>query len=169
MVGANISSYRTPTTMSKKSLSLSSEWTLTFVLLLSIIMAVTVSLGRTFAISIYSIFPLCMESNILEKSTNKSVSSKFFCTMSFYDSTDCQNLWCCGLIFTKTVLIFSNFLNFCFDAIEKQSIINLSCYGCKSSASLVLCDSEVTFLGEVGYSLSLCCVLVIYGITKLEQ
>ena len=39
-------------------------------------MAVTVSLGKTYAKSICSIFPLCMESNAWEKSTNKCVASK---------------------------------------------------------------------------------------------
>ena len=34
-------------------------------------MAVTVSLGRLYARSICSIFPFCIESNDLEKSTNK--------------------------------------------------------------------------------------------------
>ena len=44
----------------------------------------------------------------------------------------------------KTVSIFlKNFLNVCFDAIEDQSIINLSRYGSKSYASVVLDDSEV--------------------------
>ena len=43
-----------------------------------IIMAVTFSLGRPKARSICSIFPLCMESKALEKSTNWSVSLRFF-------------------------------------------------------------------------------------------
>ena len=40
-------------------------------------MAATVSLGRLLARSICSIFPLCMESNALEKSINNSVASRF--------------------------------------------------------------------------------------------
>ena len=45
-----------------------------------------------------------MESNVLEKSANNSIA--------FDDSSDCQNLWCCGSISPKTVLIFpKNFLN----------------------------------------------------------
>ena len=30
---------------------------------------------------VYSIFPLCLESNDLEKSTNKDVASRFFASM----------------------------------------------------------------------------------------
>ena len=45
--------------------------TFTFVFLQSITMAVTVSFGKPKARSICSIFSLCMESNALEKSTNK--------------------------------------------------------------------------------------------------
>ena len=41
-------------------------------------MAATVSLGGPYAIIICFIFPLCMESNALEKSTNNIVSSRFF-------------------------------------------------------------------------------------------
>ena len=41
-------------------------------------MVVTVSLERPWARSICSIFFLCIESNALEKSTNKSVTSSFF-------------------------------------------------------------------------------------------
>ena len=85
-----------------------------------------------------------MESNSLEKSTNSADSNIFF--KSFDDLTDYQNLWC-GLIFLKTILIFpKNFLNFWFDTVEKQSIINLSSYRNKSYASVVLSDSKMTFL-----------------------
>ena len=53
-----------------------------------------------------------------------------FGTNSFDDLTDCQNLWSFGWIFPKTVLIFLRiFLNFWFDAIEKQSLIKVGCYG----------------------------------------
>ena len=41
-------------------------------------MAVTVSLGRPYAGSIFSIFPLCMGSKALEMSTNKIVVSSYF-------------------------------------------------------------------------------------------
>ena len=43
-------------------------------------------------------FFLCIESNALEKSTNFSVASRFFCPNSFDDSTEYQNLRCCGSI-----------------------------------------------------------------------
>ena len=39
-----------------------------------------------------------------------------------------------------------NFLNFWFDAIKKQSFINLSQYGSKCYALVVLGNSMVTFL-----------------------
>ncbi len=41
-------------------------------------MAATVSFGSPGARSICSIFPLCIESNALEKSTNNIVASSFF-------------------------------------------------------------------------------------------
>ena len=43
----------------------------------SIIIAATVSLGRPYAISICTMFPLCMGTNALEKSTNTIVASMF--------------------------------------------------------------------------------------------
>ena len=68
--------------------------------------------------------------------------------MNSYDSMDCQNLWSCGLVSPKTILILSkNFLHIWFDTIEKQGIINLICQG-KSYASIVIGHSEVTFLEE---------------------
>ena len=62
----------------RSSLWLSGEWTFTFVFLYSIIMAAKVSLGWPLVWGICSIFPLCMESNALEKSTNNIVASRFF-------------------------------------------------------------------------------------------
>ena len=122
-------------------------------------------MGRPYARSICSILPLYMESNV-------SVA-KNFCTNSFNDSTDCQNLWYCGLISLKIILIFpTNFCNFRFDIVEKQSIINPSNYRSKSYASLVLGDSEVTFLREgedAAFCPSLYCILFIYSITKLKK
>ena len=41
-------------------------------------LVVTASLGRSYASSIYSIFPLCLKLNALGKSTNCSVVLKFF-------------------------------------------------------------------------------------------
>ena len=64
--------------MAQKSRSPSGEWTISFVFLLSIIIAVTVSLERPYARSICPIFLLCIESNALEKSTYNSVASRFF-------------------------------------------------------------------------------------------
>ena len=60
-----------------------------------------------------------------------------------------ENLWSCGLISPKTILIFpKNFLDFSFETVEKQSIIYLSSYISKWYASVVLSDFKVTFLGE---------------------
>ena len=44
-------------------------------------MAATVSFGRQYASRIYSIFPLCMESKALVKSTNSNVACRFFAQM----------------------------------------------------------------------------------------
>ena len=73
---------------------------------------------------------------------------EIFCMNSFDDSVDCQNLWC-GSISLKSILIFpKNFLNSRFDNVEKQSIINFSSYRSKYYATVVLDDSEATFLRE---------------------
>ena len=114
--------------MSKKLVLLSGEQTIAFAFLLSIIIAVTISLLRTCIRSIYSIFLLWMESNPLEKSMNNSVVLRFFaCTplMIWW----IVRIWSCESISVKTVLIFpKNFLDFKFDMIEKNGIINLSSY-----------------------------------------
>ena len=52
-----------------------------------------------------------MESYDSEKSTNKD-SFKIFCTYSFNDLTDSQNLWSCESISPKTILTFpKNFID----------------------------------------------------------
>ena len=49
----------------------------------------------------------------------------------------------------KIILILrENFLNFWFDTVEKQNIINLGQYGSKGDALVILVSSEVIFLGE---------------------
>ena len=159
--------------MSKNSVPSSGARTLAFVF----IMTVTVSLGRQFARSICSIFPQCIESNALEKYTNKIIVSRlvffFFCTNSFDDSTDCKNLWCYVSISLETDLIFpKNFLNFRFYAIEKQSIISLNrCRG-ESYAPVVLDDSEVPFLWEgeeTAFCRSLSAVFLYIRRCKIEE
>ena len=90
-----------------------------------------------------------------------------FCTYFSNNSTDSQNLWC-GSIVLKSILIFkNNFLDFRFDTIEKQGIINLSSYGTKSKACVVLSDSDVAFLGKREWcslsSSSLLCFLYTQG------
>ena len=86
---------------------------------------------------------------------------------------DSQNFLGCRLISPKTVLFFpGNFLDFRFDMIEKQSIISLSNDRIKSYTSVVLCDSEVTFLEE-GKNAAFCpffsCPFFIDSIAKLKK
>ena len=76
--GASVSPCSTPATMSKYSVSPSGERTFTLVFLKRIVIAVTVSFGRPYASRICSIFPLCMESKALVKSTNSNVACRFF-------------------------------------------------------------------------------------------
>ena len=79
----------------------------------------------------------------------KMSSQETFYPSLFDDSTFCQNLWCCELIFPKAVLIFpKKFLNFKLNRIKKQGIMNLCSYSSKSVASVVLSDSEVAYHGE---------------------
>ena len=87
--GANVTQCSKFGTISKQSVSSSGDRTFTIVFLYSIIMAATVSFGRASAKSIYSIFPLRMESKALEKSRNYIVASRFFARTP---STDSQNL-----------------------------------------------------------------------------
>ena len=65
-----------------------------------------------------------------------------------------------------------NFLNFWSSAIEKQNIINLSCYESKSYDSVVLGDSKVSFLSEkedAAFCPLFNCSLVIYGVAKSKK
>ena len=64
-----------------------------------------------------------------------SVLPRYFCMYSFDDLTESQN-------FPKY------FLNFGLHTAKKQSIINFNIYCSKSYASIVLRDSDVSFLGE---------------------
>ena len=79
----------------------------------------------------------------------------------------------CGSISPKTILILpKNFLKFRFNAVEQQSIVNLSHYGSKGYALVVLGNSKVTFLKEkkdVALFPFVYCVLVIYDVAVLEQ
>ena len=139
-----ISSCKIPVTKSKKSMSLFGEQTIAFMFMVSIIIAISVSLGRTYARSIFSIFPLCRESNTLEKSTNKCY------IYSFKDLMNCL----------ESVKLWINFS-------ENHGIIDFRNYSSKSYASQALIDSEVTFYREredAAFSLFLCCVLFISSV-----
>ena len=125
-------------------------------------MAVTVSLGRQYARSTCSIFPLSMESYTLEESTNNSVALRFFVQTSLMIWWDCQNLRCCGLVSLKIIMIFpKNFLDFRSDTVEKQSIINFISYRSKSYTFPVLGDSEVTFFREVNGMMQPLCLFMV--------
>ena len=106
--GANVSPCKTPAAK-KPNVALCEQT----IALLSIIIVVTVSFRRPYAGSICSIFPLCIKSNALEKSTNKSVALRFFCIYYIDVLTNSQILRSCRLISPKYVLTFpKNFLNF---------------------------------------------------------
>ena len=114
--------------------------------LLSIIISVMVSLGRPYVKYLLH-FSLNVWNQMLWRNLWKIVLPWDLCTYSFDDLIDCQNLWCCGSISLKTILIFhKNFLNFRLDTIEKQDIINFSSYNSKGYASVDISDSEVSFV-----------------------
>ena len=65
-----------------------------------------------------------------------------------------------------------NFLNYRFNVVESQSIVNLGCYESKDYASVILGYSEVPLLGEredAALCLFICYVMVIYGVAVSEQ
>ena len=98
-------------------------------------------MGRPYASSICSIFYLYLESNILEKFMNNSV------TLGFFACTPLM-IWC------------------------KVRILNLCNYTSKSYASVVLSDSEVTFVGEgedVAFYPFLYCVLFIDSVAYSKK
>ena len=89
-LGAYVLPCRTPATIPKKSMSPSSEQT-DFQIFIKHHYGSNSYFGEEglYAKSIYSIFPLCMESNVLEKFTNNSIVLRFFARPP---STYCQNL-----------------------------------------------------------------------------
>ena len=154
--------------MSKMSASPSGERTLTLALLQSTIMDVTVSLGRPWTRSIYSIFLRCMELNTLKKSTNKGVTSRFF---AWVPSGIRRSVRICDAVdqfLRKPFRSFKNFSNIWFDTIEKQIIINLGL----NRSKLCLIGSwwfQVNFLWkgkDAVFYQYLYCVLAVYGFAK---
>ena len=81
-------------------------------------MAAPVSFGRPSVRSICSIFPLCMESNTVEKLTNNIVASKFFaCTCSRIRRI-VKICYVVDLFLQKAILVLPKyFLNFWFYAV----------------------------------------------------
>ena len=148
--GANVSPCKTPVTISKKSVS-PGERTIAFVFSKSIIIQVRVYLERLYASSISSIFPLCIELNTLDKSTNGGITSTFFTlslSMIWRIVRICEAV---KRIFRKLFWVWrKNFHNFGSDTVEKQGIINLSGYSCKNYAYVILSNSEIAYFRERG-------------------
>ena len=126
----------------------------------------TVSLGRQYASSIFLPFPLCMESNVLEKSTNRFVASRFLArTPSSEYVTLCSDFFESHYDFFR-----GNVLHFSLDTTKKQGIINLSRCRCETHASVIIRNFEVAFNWEGKEKLSaisllcflyrLCCIIV---------
>ena len=92
---------------------------------------------------------LCVWNKMTWRNLLTKVLSQDFYTYSIDEWTNSQNLRSCRSISLKVVLIFlKNFPDFSSNTIEKQVIINLSSYGCKSYASVVFCYVKVAFLDE---------------------
>ena len=74
---------------------------------------------------------------------------EIFCTNSFDDSTNIENLGSCGLFSLKAALIFlKNSRNFRSETIQLQGTVNLSSYDSISCSSGVLCEFEDAILQE---------------------
>ena len=105
---------------------------------------------------------LFMESYALQKSTNNNITSKILHEFIrwVYRLLESLMLW---------IVYSENFLNFRFDAIAKQNIINPSHNRSKNYTSVVLSDSEVIFHRK-GEDAAFCpliyCILFIYGVAK---
>ena len=128
-------------------------------------------LGRPNARSIYSIFSLFMESRAMDKSTKKSLVSRFFARspsiirriIKICDVVD-QFLW-------KPFWFFQRFFSIS-NSIPLSSRTLYILAGSKCYTSVVLGNSNVNFLLEKKDSTlcqSLYRVLVIYGVTLSEQ
>ena len=129
--------------MSKKSVSPSDEWLIAFMFLENIIITVIVSLGHMLVV--FASSSSCVWNKMPWRNLWTIVLPLHF---SPTPSMIWQNLWGCGSISLKTVLIFTReFLCFRFDTVEKDSIINLSNYNRKSYTSVLPSDSNVNFLG----------------------
>ena len=76
--GASGSPCKTPPEIFIKSVSLSSVLTIDLVFVYAIMIALIISTGILYALSIYAIFPQCMESKALEKSMKKIVAIRLF-------------------------------------------------------------------------------------------
>ena len=77
------------------------------------------------------------------------VLPRSFCTNTFKNSTDNQNLWCRGSISPKAILVLPKyFLYFRFYAVGLQSIADLGRYGSKGYITVVLGYSKVTLFRQ---------------------
>ena len=157
----------------QRSLSPSGKWTFTWVFFKIFFYRESLwlwqfLLGRPLAISICSIFPLCMESNTLENSTNKSVASRFFTqTLSKIQ----RNVRICDVVdwfLWKSFWFFQRIFSI---SGSMWSSINFSHNGGKGYISVVLGNSKVTFLGkkeDAAFCPSVYCVMVIQGVAVFE-
>ena len=102
------------------------------------IKAATFCFGRPKTRSSSSIFPLSMESNALEKLTNKIVASRFFARTTSRIRHS-QNLWCRGSISPKNNFGSSKFFWQCWvNAIAYKSSVVLGHYARKGYTAVVL-------------------------------
>ena len=118
-----------------KEVCVSIRWAIiVFLLFENITIALTGTFKTPYACSICSIFLLYMESNMLEKSTNCCVVSKFL-----YILLRLSDRW------SESVSLRIYFLESRsgLDLIENQGIISLGSYVSKSYASAVLCERRV--------------------------
>ena len=134
--GANVSPCWTPTTMSKLSVSQSSEWTFTFVYLYSIIIAFKFVYLYSIIIAA-TVFLLCMELNALEKSTNNIVASRFLHVHLLEYEKQSKSVM--SLVeFSKTISVIPKYFLYYirFFAVDQQIIIDLWRLGYKGYTSV---------------------------------
>ena len=99
-----------------------------------------------------------------------------FCTYTFNDLAESQNLWSYESTFPKSVLIFpENFFQFQVWYSRETGHINLCSHCSKSRASVFLIDSEVTFLGKgrmqpfIHFSIVFCLIAMTDSVVALKN
>ena len=117
-------------------------------------------MGRLYAGSVDSIFLYGIK--CLGVIYEQQCCLKIFWTFSF-NSTDCQNLWCCGSISLKAILIFPGNLS-----ISSWIRLRNRTFSCYNSKSYVFSNSEIAFLEErmkplVGFSIVFCLYIALHN------